>query len=341
MADKVDLEALSDLATPWSIHVVATLGVAGHMAAGITTIDELARKADCDGESLARVLRHLVNKGLFEESGDGEFTLNEAARGFLDPGLSRALNLDGHGGRIAGAWSGLLAAVRTGRPTYQQVFGLPFWADLDADPDHAASYDALMGDQGRGVPDPAILIGDDWEDVRHVVDVGGGTGGMLAEILRAHPGVRGTLVDLPRTVARSGEVFAAAGVADRAAVSGQSFFDPLPAGADVYLLKSLLLDWPDEEAAELLGRCAEAAVPDGRVVVVGGVSDGPAPRRAGLLLMVLTGGKPRGLDEFRALAAKAGLTITTAGPGPSGRFTVECRPIPPSEPAVRPVTSRG
>jgi hypothetical protein len=134
------------------------------------------------------------------------------------------------------------------------------------------------------------------------------------------------LVDLPRTVARSAEVFESAGVADRATVSGQSFFEPLPPGADVYLLVRLLLDWPDKEGITLLARCAEAAAPHGRVVVAGGISPVSAPPKGGLLITVLTGGKPRNVDQFRALAAQAGLTVTTSGNQPSGRFLIESRP---------------
>jgi SAM-dependent methyltransferase len=163
----------------------------------------------------------------------------------------------------------------------------------------------------------------DWDAVRTVVDVGGGTGALLAEVLRARPGVRGTLVDLPRTVARSAEMFAAAGVADRATAVGQSFFDPLPGGADLYLLKSVLCDWPDREATAILRRCAEAARPAGRVVVVSGVipDDDPWPS---LLMMVLVGGKDRTLREYRALAREAGLEVRTSGRLGAGRFVVEC-----------------
>lgn len=327
MPDTVNLWALSDLATPWCVRVVATLGVAEGIAGGITKVDELAQKLDCDADSLARVLRHLVDRGLFEEPAEGEFTLNDTARVLLEPAVRGNLNLDGWGGRLAGTWNGLLAAVRTGRPAYQEVFGRPYWADLDAEPGLAASYDSLMSYGGRRDPDPAVLVDDDWASVRHVVDVGGGTGAMLAEILRAHPDVRGTLVDLPRTVARSSQIFESAGVAGRVTVSGQSFFDPLPSGADVYLLTRVLLDWPDEEAARLLTRCAQAAAPNGRVVVVGGVSAGATPAKGGLVLIVLTGGKTRTLDQFRALAAQAGLRVTAYGDRPSGRFIAESRPI--------------
>jgi len=157
------------------------------------------------------------------------------------------------------------------------------------------------------------------------VDVGGGTGAMLASLLRRHPEVRGILVDLPGTVARSAEVLEAAEVADRVTVMGQSFFDPLPAGADVYLLKKVLNDWPDEETVAILRRCADAAAPDGRVVVLGGASPDHAPR--GLTIeMVLVGGRTSTEAEFRELTRQAGLEVKSARTQPSGQFVIECRP---------------
>jgi hypothetical protein len=149
---------------------------------------------------------------------------------------------------------------------------------------------------------------------------------MLAEILRARPNIQGTLVDLPRTVARSGQIFQAAGVAGRVTTVGQSFFDPLPAGADLYLLRGVLNDWPDREARAILSRCAEAARPSGRVVVLKGVGPDDAPR--GLMIeMVLLGGKHRTVTEFRALAREAGLEVLAAEPHPAGYFVVECHPV--------------
>ncbi len=325
--DQVDLWTLCDLCTPWCIHVVATLRIADHLKAGLTRIDELAAASASNAESLHRVLRHLVGKGVFEEPVPGQFALNEPASGLLNPSLLIGLDLNGIGGRMAHAWGSLLSAVHTGAPAYHEVFGRPFWEDLQAHPDVAASFDALMGPEGHGVPDPEVLVSGGWDSVRTVVDVGGGTGTQLAEILRARPTVRGILVDLPGTVARSAQTFQDAGVADRVTAVGQSFFDPLPPGADLYLLKKVLGDWPDREATAILSRCAEAARPAGRVVVLGGVSpdeqDGPTPE---LLMMVLVGGKGWNLREFRELAQAAGLEIRASGRSPSGRFVIECGP---------------
>jgi SAM-dependent methyltransferase len=320
----VNLAALSDLCTPWCIHVVATLRIADHIAAGIDKIDDLAAAAKCDSYVLHRVLEHLVSKGVFEQPEPGRFALNEAARGLLDPSQRVGLDLEGIGGRFAHAWGSLLTYVRTGAPAYHQVFGLPFWEDLDAHPEIAASFDALIGPAGHGIPDPDFQLTGGWDSVRTVVDVGGGTGAMLAEILRARPPIRGTLVDLPRTVARSGETFRSAGVTDRVTTIGQSFFDPLPAGADLYLLRGVLNDWPDREVIAILSRCAEAARPAGRVVVLKGVGPEGAPR--GLAIeMMLVGGKHRTVAEFRELARQSGLEVLAAGRQPS-YFVVECRP---------------
>jgi hypothetical protein len=323
--DKADLWALSDLCTPWCVHVVATLRIADHIDAGAREIDKLAVAAGCDADALTMVLRHLATKGVFREPAPGRFALNDAARTLLDPGMRLGLDLNGIGGRFAHAWGTMLTYVRTGAPAYHEVFGRPFWEDLEAHPAIAAEFDALIGPAGHGIPDPEILVNRDWESVRRMVDVGGGTGALLAEILRAHPAVHGTLVDLPRTVARAGEIFQAAGVTERVTTCGQSFFDPLPPGADLYVLKSILNDWPDPEAVEILRRCAEAARPAGRVVILGGVVPDEAPR--GLSIEnVLLGGKHRPLSTFKPLAQEAGLVVQAAGHVSSGRFVVECRP---------------
>jgi hypothetical protein len=321
----VSLDALGDLCTPWCLHVVATLRIAEHIAAGISQIDALAAAAGCDSYALHRTLTHLVGKGVFEETAPGRFALNQTAQGLLDPARRLGLDLEGIGGRMAYAWGTLLSYVRTGAPAYQELFGLPFWEDLDAHPEIGASFDALMGPAGHGVPDAEFQISGGWEAVRSVVDIGGGSGAMLVEILRKWPEIHGTLVDLPRTVALAGETFRSAGVANRATTLGQSFFDPLPAGADLYLLRKIINDWPDAEATAILSRCAEAARPAGRVVVLNSVAPDDAPK--GLEIeMVLLGGKRRSVAGFREIAHNAGLELVTAERRSSGQFVVECRP---------------
>ena len=318
----VDLERMLDLATPWCLRVAATLRIPEHIAAGHAGITDLAAAAGCDPDALHAVLGHLVSKGVFAEESPGRFACNRAAEQLASMPF---LDLNGIGGRMAHTWGTLLDYVRTGQPAYQQVFGLPFWEDLAAHPRIGAEFDALMGPAGHGVPDYDIELSGGWETVRTVVDVGGGTGAMLASLLRRHPHARGILVDLPGTVARASEIIESFGVGDRITVEGQSFFGPLPAGAELYLLKSVLNDWPDEPTVAILRRCAEAGHPAAAIAILGGVSADEAPRSLGIDMLV-AGGKTSTLTQFTELARQAGLDVIAARTQSSGRFVVECRP---------------
>ena len=162
----VDLWALTDLRTPWCVHVAVTLRIAEHIDAGKDQIGDLATAAGCDPYALHRMLTHLVAKGVFDEPSPGRFVLNEAAQLLLEPSQRIGLDLTGIGGRMAHAWGTLLNYVRTGASAYHEVFGLPFWQDLDAHPDVAASFDALIGTVGHGSPNPEFDITGDWGSIR-------------------------------------------------------------------------------------------------------------------------------------------------------------------------------
>jgi hypothetical protein len=322
-AADVDLDQLLDLATPWCLRVAATLRIGEHIAAGHTEIAALAAAARCDSDALHAVLGHLVSRGVFSEESPGRFAANQASSQLSEP--SHFLDLDGIGGRFAHTWGTLLDYVQTGESAYQGRFGLPFWEDLAEHPRLAADFDALMGPVGHGVPDYDIELTAGWEQVHTVVDVGGGTGALLASLLRRHPQAQGILVDLPGPVARSAEIMGEAGVAGRVTIQAQSFFDPLPSGADLYVLKSVLNDWPDEPTVAILSRCGQAVGPGGTIVVLGGVSADEAPRSLGIDMLV-AGGKNSTLTQFTELARRAGLDVIAAGTQSSHRYVVECRP---------------
>lgn len=316
------LDALGDLRTPWCLRVAVSLRIAERLASGTADSASLAAATGCDAAALDAVLCHLAAEGVFDDDGHGGFGLNELSRALMTPGSHLGLGLDGIGGRMAAAWATLPAYVRTGQSAYRQLNGLQFWEDLAANPDVAASFDDLMGIAGHGTPSPPPITGG-WETVTRVVDVGGGTGAMLVALLTGYPHLTGTLVDLPGTVARSAEVFAAAGLTGRVTGAGQSFFDPLPFGADVYFLGKVLNDWAEAETVAILRRCAEAAAPRGRVLVAGGVV--PDGTRPGIAIdMVVAGGSSSTLSRFRELAAEAGLAVVAVHQRPGAGLVVEC-----------------
>jgi hypothetical protein len=235
------------------------------------------------------------------------------------------LDQDALGSRVERAASGLLESVRTGRPAYPSVFGRSYYDDVSEDPALFADFDDYARIYtGRTV---AKVLEYDWKKVSSIVDVGGGSGMLLARLLSAEPHLHGTLVDLPGTVAHAEETFIRAGVEDRVQVKAGSFFEPLPPGADVYLLSGVLIDWPDEQAAVILRRCAEAAGRSGRVLIAEQRSvEESAAADENLRILFLVGGRARTPAQFRDLARAAGLTIVSAPEESAAISLHECVP---------------
>jgi hypothetical protein len=312
---------MADLATPMAIRVAATLRLADLIARGIQTAPALAEAAHADPDALDRLLRHLVTAGLLTRDQAGQYALTalgEALRDDAPARLRPMLDLESAVGRADLAFVHLLYAIQTGQPAFPLQFGRSFWDDLAADPARTASFDAQMG-ADVSADAPAIVAAYAWGGLGHVIDVGGGNGALLIEILRAHPGLRGTVFDLPDTAETARRALAAAGLGDRADAVGGSFFEPIPSGAGGYLLSAILHDWDDGSARAILRRCAEAAGTAGRVFVIEKIgADGEALRTGmDVRMLVYFGGRERGVPELTALAGPCGpraAAVHPAGP---------------------------
>lgn len=312
-----ELWALAQLSTPMAIRVAATLRVADHIAAGLRTAAELAPVVQADPDALERLLGYLAVRGVFTQDEDGRFSLTDlgqALRADHPAGKRALLDIDGLG-RYELSFIRLLHSVRTGQAAFPEHFGRTFWQDLAADPSRAGAFDRWMAvNVERRLP--YLVDSYDWASVDHLVDVGGGDGSLLIALLARYRQLRGTVVDLAATADTARRALAAAGFADRGGAVAGSFFDPLPAGADGYLLSWILHDWADEPARQILHRCAEAAGADGRVLVVESIRpDGRSPHTGmDLRMLAFYGGKERSVAELTALAADAALRVRQVHP---------------------------
>ncbi|MGL4745153.1 MAG: methyltransferase [Dermatophilaceae bacterium] len=315
---------MSDLTAPWALRVVCTLGVADLVADGCDRVDDLAERTGTDAAALARVLRHLAARGVVAEPEPGRFSLTEAGECLRDGHPSRMrewLSTDGAAGRMDEVYAALLTSVRTGEPAYRAIHGRSFYDDLHAQPALQRSFDELMREDS--VDYAPIVEQQDWSTTRHVVDVGGGHGELLGHLLRTHEHLRGTLFELPGTADAARAHLAPLG--DRAAVEAGSFLDGVrPAGADGYVLASVLHNWSDADAATILRRVAEAAAPGARVLVVENVVDETTDSRwvthLDLKMLVLLGGRERTVAEYEALGEATGLRATGATAVARGPF---------------------
>ncbi|UBU18019.1 acetylserotonin O-methyltransferase [Nonomuraea gerenzanensis] len=318
------LWALAHLGTPMALRVAATLRIADRLAKGPSTGEDLAGAVGADPGALERLMRYLAARGVFGRDPSGAYTLTplgEELREDHPAGMRAMLDLEGWEGRAELSFAHLLHSVRTGEAAFPHQFGHSFWDDLAADPARAAAFDARMAAE-MPARAPAIVAGYDWGTLSHLVDVGGGNGSLLIALLTAFPTLHGTVLDQPETARTAQAALESAGLSERGRAVGGSFFDPLPAGHDGYLLSWILHDWSDDDARVILGRCAEAVRPGGSVFVVEDFgADGESPRTGmDLRMLVYYGGRERGIADLRPLAHDVGLEVASVHPAANLRI---------------------
>ena len=316
------------------IHVAVKLRLPDLMAAGETSSAALAGATGAHPRTLRRLLRAMAALGLCRQVDLDRFELTPAG-GLLRAGSEgsvRGVALH-YGERIWGAMSQLDQSVKTGRPW--RISGVSGFEHMASDPDQMAMFHQSMAD--RTGPFGQDLLGIyDFGRFRTLTDVGGSFGALLAAILSAHAQLTGQVFDLPALEHASTAYLERAGVSGRASFIGGSFFDPIPPGADAYLLKSIIHDWDDEEAVRILRNCAAAAGTQGRVLVMDRIAPELATTDAAdvvtfqgdLMMLTANGGLERTLSEFEALYAGAGLRLEAAVPTASGFSVMETRAAP-------------
>lgn len=314
------------------IGIAARLGLADRLAAGPADAASLAAASGVRADGLYRVLRLLASHGVFREHADGRFALSPRAELLRReaPGSLYALFSAEWQDLAWDAYRRLPDALVSGEPAFELAHGEEFFTFLAAHPDAGAAFDAAMA-RISAAEEPVIAAGFDFARFGCVMDVGGGSGGLLAAVLARYPEMSGILFDRPQVVAEP-RALAAAGLLDRCRRVPGDFFGPLPTGADLVMLKRIVHDWTDADAVRLLANCRAALPPAGRLLVIDAVLAGaglPDPNLAtDVSLLVLTRGRERTAGQFEALLDAAGLRLVAihALPPPATLALVEATP---------------
>ncbi|HLR85850.1 MAG TPA: siderophore-interacting protein [Nocardioidaceae bacterium] len=302
------LQHMADLAGPYALRAAVTYSLAEHVLDGHTTVGSLATAAGVHPHPLRKVLGLLSHSGLFAIGDDDSVSVTTSGQILTDEGVHQRLDHNHGYALIDDGWPGLLHTMKTGQAGYSQIYDESFWDTLDGDESLSASFDESLARWADHWVPLAVRALDVTTD--HVVDVGGGTGRLLARILDANPSARGTLVERGNTAALARPELADAG--DRVTIAEQSIFDPLPTG-DVIVLAQVLHDWPDQDAIALLRRAAEAGP---RVVLVERLARPTDDHDAAfdLTMTVLFGGGERTRPQVDDLASQAGLRVISSRP---------------------------
>jgi precorrin-6B methylase 2 len=298
---------------PQAIYAAARLGIADLLKDGPRTVSELAEATNTLEPSLRRLMSALDSIGVFAEKEDGRFTLTPigACLQSGQPNSQRNWVLI-FGDIYYRAWTGLLDSLHDGKPGFDYVYRMGLYDYMAQNPATAKIWDELMEDMSREWIIP-IAHTYNFSDVNTVVDIGGGRGALIAEILKANPHMRGILFDLPHVVKIAVDALEAAGVEDRCETVAGDVFESVPEGADAYILARVLFNWSDEDVTAILKSCRRAMSPQAKLLVIENVMPSQNASRFHKLLdlsiMVTFPGRLRTEAELQGFLGAAGFKV--------------------------------
>jgi hypothetical protein len=311
-----------------ALYVVAKLGVADLLAKKPRPVGQLAAETGTHEQALYRVLRSLSGAGVFSEVEPRVFGLTP---------IGEALRTDAPNSVRGGAifmgeewhwsvWGRLLHSVRTGAPAWGHTHGAEVFDYFAVNPSQAEIFNRAMTDMSMATA-PPVVEAYDFSGTNTLADIAGGHGYLLAQVLKANPGMRGVLFDVPPVVAGADTLLEAEGVADRVEKVSGDFFQAVPPGADAYMMKHIIHDWDDERCLRILRNIHAAMPAHGKVLIVETVvPEGDEPHYSKLLdleMLVSPGGAERTAREYRELLAAAGFRLTRIVPTRSPFSVVE------------------
>lgn len=326
------MEMIMNAWTAQAISATVELGVADALAEGPLRLEDLASRVRVEPDALRRLLRALIGRGLFRQRRDGRYELNALADTLRSSAPLSAAGL----ARMVGSpqhrehWSHLADAIRTGGAVIPTVNGMDAFDYLSQQPELAEAFNRAMSDTTKMTVD-SVLAAYPFDAFPTVVDVGGGVGQLLTAILTATPTSQGVLYDLPHAVAEAPPLLREHGIAHRVRVVEGSFFDGVPTGGDIYVLKNVIHDWPDHQAIEILRNVREAAKVGSTVLLIEFVIPVHSREYVGhwtdLEMLLTQAGRDRTAAEYRELLESAGLRVKRVVPTASPMGLVEAEVV--------------
>ncbi len=274
------------------LAVAADLGIADALADGPRPVDDLAREVGADPDALHRILRALASEGVFAEEARAVYRNTAASDDLL-----RGERWHDFAHLFGGIWHRAIGELTaTGDPTFERLHGIDFWSWLAARPDERGAFDRAMSGSWESKVEQVARA--EWRGDEFVVDVGGGSGALLVELLNRQPALHGVVFDLPETTRDE------AALGDRIKFVAGSFFERVPPG-DVYILSTILHDWDDDHAGQILRTIRSAAPDDARLLVIDAVVPGGnepnGTKFLDLLILALFGAGERDEAQWRTL----------------------------------------
>ncbi len=308
------------------VRIAAELGLADILSEGKLSIGKLSKLTNTYAPNLYRMMRALASVGIFAEDDKHVFintSLSELLKEDQMKPLVRFFLSEWHDK----AWNRLIDSIRTGENAFAAAHGKPCFQWFEDNPAASGIFNEANSYKAR-TSHRAITDAYDFSALNTITDVGGGYGGLMFEILKAFPSMKGLIADIPQVIKKAGERIKSVGLDERCKTVECDFFNEIPEGGDVYILSNILHDWNDEKCIMILKNCRAVLKKGARILIIEMIVPGgdefSVSKLLDLEVLVMGDGRERTRDEFLHVINGAGLKLINVIPASENVSILEC-----------------
>lgn len=310
------------------IYVAAKLGIADILTVKDTQINDLAKQTGASPSGLYRMMRALAGVGIFKEI-KGRIFSNTPLSECLKENRLKSAALFFESAWHNRLWDELLYSVQSEKSASDKVFGKPIFEWLAGNPEEAEHFhqaNAIKASSSHKI----IADVYDFEGVRTLMDVGGGYGNLMIEILKVYPHINGIIAELPNMIPKICQFIKINQLESQVKAVECDFLKTIPGGCDAYLMSHILHDWPDEECITILKNCRKVISKNGKLLIIESIipsgNEFSIAKLLDLEVLLMGGGRERTVEEFNKLFQNSGFKLSSILPTDESVSIIECVP---------------
>ncbi len=311
------------------ISVAAKLGIADIINKGNRSIDEIAEMTNTMPDTLYRMMRALAGVGIFFETKPRYFK-NSSLSECLMKGRLKSAALMFHSTWHDSIWSNLLYSIKTGQSAFEKIYGQSAFEWFNSNQEEAQIFNEANSFKAASTH-KVITEVYDFSKINSLMDVGGGIGGLMVEILKTNHHLKGIVAELPQVLLQLNEIIKKNKFESRMSAVECDFFKKIPKNSDVYLLSHVLHDWSDEKCITILKNCRNAVDINGKLLIAEAIippgNNFSISKLLDLEVLLMGGGQERTEDEFRYILESSGFALSQIIPTKENISIIEGVPL--------------
>ncbi|MGM7636984.1 methyltransferase [Bacillus sp. Hm123] len=297
------------------VYSAVEIGIFNELFTKSMTNHQLGTKLHLSHLLLERFMKVLVAMDLVYQE-DGQYSLTSLGEKLATDSEESMAAMILFNGRICmKAWGYFYEGLKSNISPIELMEGEAFFEINAMSQDRLSTFNQMMRQSSTQLNLDLLFQTRKIADIKKIVDIGGGAGDVMMQLLEGFPFAEGIILDKDYIKEEAEQTIRTSSLEKRCQFVEGNFFSPLEHKADMYILSRILHDWDDRNTTIILSNIAAVMTGDNVLLIIEKILPEKVSRQTlpaflgDMHIWALCNGKERTESEFDNLLRQVNLYI--------------------------------